>query len=493
MTGSERRSVFSLAMLYSTRMLGLFMVLPVFVIYGQSLGHANEFLLGLAIGAYGLSQALFQIPFGALSDRYGRKKLIFIGLILFFLGSVLAAVSESIYGVIAGRFLQGSGAIASVLMALLSDLTSEESRTKSMAIIGMSIGVSFSVALILGPLVAGVYGLQGIFWLTAGLAVFGMFWLFFFVPSPIQRSANHDHQHNATSSYIQQDAGGSKGAGYKGTGSKGTGYKGTRDRNTRLFKSQIREVLANKELVRLDIGIFALHLCLTAVFIAVPISLQDSLDLPGEEHWLVYLTVMLTSFFAMVPFIIIGEKKQKMKSVFLFAILLLFAASFSFTLTQNNFLYFWLSLFFYFMAFNLLEASLPSLVSKISPAGCKGTAMGVYSTSQFMGAFCGGVLGGWLLSLYQEAGVYLLVSVVCFLWFLVARSMEKPSHETGMTLHLSEISKSDAQGLSDKLNDLTGVEEVVLIAEDKVAYLKVIKSQLNQEELDAVMDCFGQS
>jgi len=479
MIGSERRAVFSLAMLYSTRMLGLFMVLPVFVLYGKSLGQANEFLLGLAIGAYGLSQALFQIPFGALSDRYGRKRLIFIGLILFFLGSVLAAVSESIYGVIAGRFLQGSGAIASVLMALLSDLTSEESRTKSMAIIGMSIGVSFSVALVLGPLVAGVYGLQGIFWLTAGLAVFGMFWLFLFVPSPIQGSVHHDFQHTVitNNSPMQQ--------GYRN--------KGTRDRNTRLFKSQIKEVLENKELVRLDIGIFALHLCLTALFIAVPISLQDSLHLPGEEHWLVYLTVMLTSFFAMVPFIIIGEKKQKMKSVFLFAILLLFVASFSFSLTQNNFLHFWFSLFFYFMAFNLLEASLPSLVSKISPAGCKGTAMGVYSTSQFMGAFCGGVLGGWVLSSYQEVGVYLLVSAVCLFWFFVARSMDKPSHETGMTLHLSEISLSDAQGLSDKLNGITGVEEVVLIAEDKIAYLKVIKSQLNQEELDAVMDCFGQS
>ncbi|WP_156497811.1 MFS transporter, partial [Oleiphilus sp. HI0043] len=294
-----------------------------------------------------------------------------------------------------GRFLQGAGAIASVLMALLSDLTSEESRTKSMAIIGMSIGVSFSVALVIGPLVGSVLGLQGIFWFTAVLALFGMFWLYFFVPNPVQSAS---------------------------------------DRNTRLFKSQLMDVLKHKELVRLDIGIFALHLCLTALFIAVPMSLLNKINMPGEDHWLVYLTVMVTSFFAMVPFIIIGEKKQKMKPVFLFAILLLLASSLSFSLTQNQFLYFWLSLFFYFMAFNLLEASLPSLVSKICPAGSKGTAMGVYSTCQFFGAFVGGVLGGWVLSSYDESGVYLLVSIVCLGWFLFARGMANPSSETGMTL-----------------------------------------------------------
>jgi MFS family permease len=454
MIGSERRAVISLAFLYSSRMLGLFMVLPVFVLYGHDLAGANEILIGVAIGAYGLSQALFQIPFGALSDRFGRKKLIFIGLLLFFIGSVVAAVSESIYGVIAGRFLQGAGAIASVLMALLSDLTSEESRTKSMAIVGMSIGVSFSAALIIGPLVASSFGLQGIFWLTAGLALFCVFWLFAFVPTPIQT---------------------------------------TSDRNTRLFKSQLKEVLSDRELVRLDVGIFALHLCLTALFIAIPITLQNGLHMPGGDHWLVYLTVMLTSFFAMVPFIIIGEKKQQMKRVFLFAILLLFASSLSLKWTQHQFTFFWLSLFFYFMAFNLLEASLPSLVSKLSPAGNKGTAMGVYSTSQFLGAFCGGVLGGWILSEHSVSGVYLLVSIVCIGWFLVARSMSNPSHETGMTLYFSIVESELAQEISNRLSQVTGVEEVVFIPEDGVAYLKVIKAKLNQQQLDAVMACYQEA
>ena len=452
MTKSERRSVFSLALLYSTRMLGLFMVLPVFMLYGQDLENASSILLGVAIGAYGLSQALFQIPFGALSDKYGRKRLIFFGLVLFFLGSVLAAVSTDIYGVILGRFLQGAGAIASVLMALLSDLTSEESRTKGMAIIGMSIGMSFSVALVIGPLVGGIYGLQGIFWLTAFLALFGMFWLMFFVPSPVQSQSN---------------------------------------RNVRLFKDQIGEVLRNKELLRLDGGIFALHLCLTAVFIAVPMSLQNHLNLPGSDHWLVYLTVILTSFFAMVPFIIIGEKKNKMKGIFLFAILLLCVASFSFSWSQHSFLYFWLSLFLFFMAFNLLEASLPSLVSKISPAGNKGTAMGIYSTSQFFGAFVGGVLGGYVVSNFQESGVYYLVSGVCFIWFLGARNMAKPNPETGISLTMTGMNHAKAQQISDELSLVKGVEEVVLIAQDEIAYLKVVTKQLNRAGLTQIQQQYS--
>lgn len=451
MNSSERRAVFSLGLLYASRMLGLFMVLPVFVIYGQNLEQANEVLIGLAIGAYGLSQALFQIPFGSLSDRYGRKKLIFIGLVIFFIGSVLSASSDNIYGVILGRFLQGAGAIASVLMALLSDLTSFESRTKAMAMIGMSIGVSFTAALILGPLVAASFGLQGIFWLTALFAVLGMFCLYFLVPTPVTF---------------------------------------TKDRNTRIFKEQIIDVLKNRELLRLDFGIFALHLCLTALFIAVPMTLQQKLDMPGKEHWLVYLSVMLLSFFAMVPFIIYGEKKQQMKKTFLFAISLLMLSSLSFVVTQANFTYFWFSLFFYFMAFNLLEASLPSLVSKLAPAGSKGTAMGVYSTSQFFGAFVGGVSGGWLLSQYHELGVYILVACVCSVWLLIARFMKNPTNETGMTLHFPKMIEANKTEISQALNKIRGIEEVVLVIDDQIAYLKVHKSDLDQQELDHLMECY---
>jgi len=227
-----------------------------------------------------------------------------------------------------------------------------------------------------------------------------------------------------------------------------------------------------------------------AVFIAVPMSLQDSAHVVAGSHWWVYLSVMVTSFFAMVPLIIIGEKKQKMKGVFLFAISLLAISAFSFSFTQSNLLYFWFSLFFFFMAFNLLEASLPSLVSKLSPAGNKGTAMGVYSTSQFLGAFVGGVLGGAMLGLFNEVGVYLLVSLVCLVWLFVAKSMSRPSNETGMTLQFSKLSNEIAETVSDKLSEVVGVEGVVVIPEDGVAYLKVNKLQLNYQQLDDVMDCF---
>jgi len=446
MTGIERRSVFSLAFLYATRMLGLFMVLPVFVIYGQELEGATDLLIGFAIGAYGLSQALFQIPFGALSDRYGRKKLIAIGLFLFFVGSVFAAAADSIYGVILGRFLQGSGAIASVLMALLSDLTSEQSRTKAMAMVGMSIGVSFSVALVIGPVIAQWSGLAGIFWVTAVLALFGMVWLVTFVPTPVQSFKNRD---------------------------------------TRVFKDQFYEVIKNKELLRLDLGIFILHMSLTAMFIAVPYSLLEQVQMPASDHWWVYLTVMLLSFFAMVPFIIVGEKKRKMKSVFIFAIGLLGLASLSAQWTDGWFVGFWFSLFFFFMAFNLLEASLPSLVSKLSPAGSKGTAMGLYSTSQFMGAFVGGVAGGVIMSLYDLAGVYTFVSLSAFVWCIAAYSMGNPSAETGMTLSFEKsYDARQAQEILSLFGGVKGVEEVVAIPGENLAYLKVVKAELDLVELD---------
>lgn len=452
MTGFEKRAVLSLAFLYSSRMLGLFMVLPVFILYGKELSGANEMMIGLAIGAYGLSQAIFQVPFGALSDRLGRKPLIFAGLVLFFAGSVLAAASDSIEGVIIGRFLQGAGAIASVLMALLSDLTSEDSRTKSMAMVGMSIGLSFSLALVLGPVIAQWQGLSGIFWLTAILALVGIFWLFTVVPSPVQHFKSRD---------------------------------------TRLFKDQMSEVLRNPELFRLNVGIFALHLCLTAMFVAVPFGLVEKADLPASEHWLVYLSVMLTSFIAMVPLIIVGEKRRKMKAVFLFAIGLLALAALSVPWSQTRLELFWLSLFFFFMAFNLLEASLPSLVSKLSPAGSKGTAMGVYSTAQFLGAFVGGVCGGWLLGQAGLDVVYMFVAAICLLWLIIALPMVNPNPETGMTLTFQRAYGADvAEALSRELSSVEGVEEVVAIPGEKLAYLKVIRQQLDEETLNAVHQRF---
>lgn len=450
MTPSERKSVLSLAMLYAMRMLGLFMVLPVFVLYGQDLEAATPELLGLAIGAYGLSQALLQIPYGSLSDRFGRKPLIVLGLAVFAFGSVVAAMSESIYGVIIGRLLQGAGAIASVLMALLSDLTSEESRTKAMAIVGMSIGVSFAVALILGPLIAGSFGLSGIFWFTALMAVLGLIWVLRKVPEPatLQRS-----------------------------------------RDTRLFKDQLGAVLRDTELLRLDAGIFCLHLVLTAMFVAVPISLVRDAGVAEASHWWFYLSVMVLSFVAMVPFIIVAEKKQRMKQIFLGAIALLAGGAFSLT-TQTEALSIWIALFAFFMAFNFLEASLPSLVSKVVPAGTRGTAMGVYSTSQFLGAFAGGIAGGWAMAEFGIDGVYVLVCAVVLVWWLLALGMRKPSSK-GLSLSLKQVvTQEQAETLRQRLLVVDGVLEVVVVPEDGVLHLKVSLTGYDENTLNEALSGF---
>lgn len=445
MIASERKSVLSLAMLYATRMLGLFMVLPVFVLYGAEFEGSTPALIGLAIGAYGLSQALLQIPFGALSDRYGRKVMLYIGLIIFFIGSVVSATSDTIYGVIAGRFIQGAGAIAAVIMALLSDLTSVESRTKAMALVGMSIGMSFTLALILGPLIADFGGLKAIFWLTAALALCALLWSIVAIPKPTVR---------------------------------------TKYRDSRVFKDQIRDVLRDSELLRLDFGIFALHFVLTAMFIAIPVSLVDQAGLQSQDHWWLYLLVLVGSFFCMVPLIIIGEKRHKMKMIFCLAIFMLLTSAAAMPFAHTQLGWFVVALFIFFMGFNLLEASLPSLVSKISPAGSKGTAMGVYSTGQFVGAFLGGVVGGMLLDLYTETAVYIFAVCLVALWLLVALTMENPKHQKTMTVFFREnLDSFEVSSLSDALVTLDGVEDAVVVS-DGVAYLKVLSTKLDEPALE---------
>ncbi|WP_297792994.1 MFS transporter [uncultured Marinobacter sp.] len=434
MNALERRSVAALASVYAMRMLGLFMVMPVFVLLGDDLQGSTPALIGLAIGAYGLSQALLQIPFGLLSDRVGRKRMIYIGLILFAAGSLVAASTDSIYVVIGGRILQGAGAIASVLMALLSDLTREEERTKAMATVGISIGLSFSVSLVLGPLIGSAFGLSGLFYLTAVLALVAMLVVWRLVPTP--------HQHKISA-------------------------------DTRPAKAMLSRVMSDRRLLRLDFGIFALHLALTAIFLVFPTLLQDHLGLPSSSHWWFYLTVMVTSFFAMVPFIIIGEKKRKMKPVLCGAIGLLTLATAGLAQVSVSLFAAWAVLFFFFMAFNLLEACLPSLISKEAPAASKGTAMGVYSTSQFLGAFVGGAIGGLLLEQVGVGGVLWLMAAVLVLWLVVALTMPAPGYTTSFVVQLRQVAHSQFDTIDDAFRQLPGVQDVVILEEAETAYLKV--------------------
>ena len=441
MNALEKRSVTALASVYAMRMLGLFMVMPVFMLLGDELDGATPALLGLAIGAYGLSQALLQIPFGMLSDRVGRKRMIYIGLVLFAAGSLLAASTDSIYVVIAGRILQGAGAIASVLMALLSDLTREEERTKAMATVGISIGVSFSISLVLGPLIGAHWGLAGIFYLTAALAIIALVVVNRVVPTP--------HLHRVSV-------------------------------DTHPAREMLGKVITDGRLLRLDFGIFALHLVLTALFLAFPSILQDSLGLASSSHWWFYLSVMVTSFFAMVPFIIIGEKKRKMKPVLCGAIALLMLATAGLASVAASLLVAWGLLFFFFMAFNLLEASLPSLISKESPAAGKGTAMGVYSTSQFLGAFLGGALGGLLLAQFGINGVLWFMVAALGVWLLVALTMPAPGYTSSFVLQLQQAVAGQYDEIDDDLRRLPGVQDVVIVEDAATAYLKVDRRHFDE-------------
>ena len=444
---TERRAGISLALIYAFRMLGLFMIMPVFALYAETLPEATPFLAGLALGVYGLTQALLQIPFGMLSDRIGRKPVIFAGLVIFALGSLVAAQADSIYGIIFGRALQGSGAIAAALMALAADLSREEHRTKMMALIGASIGVAFAAAMVLGPVLNQWIGISGIFASTAVLALIGIAILYLVVPDPLRTQFHSDAQ-------VQSGA--------------------------------LVEVIRDGQLLRLDFGIFILHFALMCVFLVMPLELRDTASLAAADHWKLYLPVFALSLVIMLPFVIIAERNRRMKQVFLGAIATVALAVTGF-IYSSDLITLCLSLVLFFAGFNLLEASLPSLVSKTARATQKGTAMGVYSSSQFMGAFAGGVVGGAAHGHWGVDGLYITVVVVLLLWLVLASSMQQPRYLSTYLLNIGVRNESEVSGLTHELAAVAGVAEVSVIADEGVAYLKVEKHVLDDKKLLSFM------
>jgi predicted MFS family arabinose efflux permease len=449
MTRAEIRASLSLATIYMLRMLGMFLILPVFAVLARDLPDATPTLVGLAISAYGLTQALFQIPFGLWSDRYGRKRLITLGLLLFAAGSALAAVSGSIYGIIAGRALQGAGAVAAVVMALAADLTREEHRTKAMALIGVSIGFSFALSMVAGPILSTWMGLKGLFWTITALALLGVVVLYGAVPNPVATRFHRDAE---------------------------------------ARPAAFANVLGNPELLRLDFGIFCLHLILTATFVVLPVLIKDVLHLETAKHWHIYLPVFVLALGSMVPFVIVAEKKRKMKAVFLSFIALVAAADAGFMWFGHSFWSVFGLLYVFFTGFNLLEATLPSMVSKIAPPDLKGTAMGIYSTAQFLGAFAGGAGGGWIYGHFGLHYVFLYCAVAASLWFLAAFAMKPPRHLSSLLLNVGGLNTDQASRLSLRLLRIPGVAEAVVLAEDGVAYLKVDKEKLDRAALGGVLE-----
>ena len=453
MSSGETRAAGGLALVFAFRMLGMFMVLPVLATYGMDLAGASPALIGLAIGAYGLTQAVLQIPFGIISDRIGRRPVIYLGLVVFALGSLLAARSDTIWGVIAGRVLQGAGAISAAVMALLSDLTREQHRTKAMAMIGMTIGVSFAIAMVVGPLLTRAFGLSGLFMATGGMALFGILVVAFVVPK-----ANGPLQH----------------------------------RESGVARQALGPTLRHPDLLRLDLGIFVLHAMLMSSFVALPLALVEKAGLPKEQHWWVYLTALLISFFAMIPFIIYGEKKRQMKRVLLGAVTVLMLTELFFWAFGDTLRALVIGTVVFFIAFNLLEASLPSLISKVSPAGGKGTAMGVYSTSQFLGSAAGGILGGWLLQHGGVAIVFLGGAALSAIWLAFAVTMREPPYVTSLRMPLSPEAQRDA-GLVERLLAVAGVTDAVVVAEEAAIYIKLDKELLDRASLERLINPSSQT
>lgn len=450
MTSLERRATGSLAGIYALRMLGLFMIMPVLPLFAEHLEGSTPLLIGLSVSIYGLSQAVLQIPFGLLSDRYGRKKLIVFGLLLFASGSIVSALSTTIYGVLFGRALQGAGAIAAVIMALVADLTQEVHRTKAMALIGISIGVSFGIAISVGPVLAGAIGIEGIFWLTAFLALAAIAVILYIVPDPFHSKVHRDAE---------------------------------------WVPAQMKDVLKDAELLRLNYGIFILHFILTASFIAIPLLMRDA-GLEGSQHGRVYLPVFIVSLLCAIPFIILAEKKRQMKPVFIGAIAVILVSELGLWSAHQSLMSIVFFLWVFFCGFNLLEATLPSLVSKTAPGDMKGTAMGFYSTSQFLGAFLGGALGGWGYGEFGGGAVFALSAIAGASWLIVSLTMSPPRYLANMLISVENLTRSQAEQLADEILALTGVEEVKLHFGEGVLYLKVDNRLLDKDSLQDSLTLF---
>jgi predicted MFS family arabinose efflux permease len=441
----ERRATLSIASLFGFRMLGLFMVLPVLALATGDYPDFTPLMLGITLGAYGLTQAILQIPLGLLSDRIGRQPVIIGGLLMFIAGSIVAALADTMIGLVIGRALQGTGAIASTLMALVADLTGEQNRSKAMATIGGSIGFSFMLAMILGPLFAANFGLPSVFWVTAALGVVGIFIAQFLVPKAVSMRRNREAMTDA---------------------------------------QQIRGLLAESNLMRLNIGIFSLHFALMAAFVAIPTMLSDELSISGGNLSWVYLGLLGGGFFVMLPVMIMAEKLGYQKLVFVAAVALM-ALTTAVLSSQRGPVLTPLMLLLFFAAFNLLEATLPSWLSKLCPVGNRGTAMGIYSTSQFFGAFAGGLAGGWSMHQFGLDGLFVTISLVLLAWAFVSIGLQSPRPLQTLVLSVGNLEQQDFLKI---VSNITGVEDILLVKGEQLAYVQIDRLQVDMPSLQPYLN-----
>ncbi len=448
MSPLELRAGVALGSLFGLRMLGLFIILPVFAVHAPGLRGGDDLtLVGVALGAYGLTQAILQIPYGMAADRYGRKRVIVFGLLVFAAGSFLAAAADSIWLTIVGRCVQGAGAISAAVMALAADLTREEHRTKTMAIIGASIGLVFAVSLVAAPALYRAVGMAGIFALTGALALAGVWVILQGVPPEPAEHAEHGPD---------------------------------------LGVAALGAVLRNAELLRLNFGILVLHTVQMAMFVVVPVALVERGALPVAEHWKVYLPVVLASFVLMVPPLLAAERHGRSRRLFLGAIGLLVAVQVGLTWWATGLATIVTWLLGFFVAFNLLEAAIPSLVTRVAPPRAKATALGVYNTTQAFGLFAGGALGGWLAKHFGAEGVFLGAAALGLAWAIVAAGMRVPAPVATRTVVVSPA--VDPEELRRKLVSVPGVRDAVVVPEQGVAHLKVMPGWDESRVMEVIGD-----
>lgn len=454
MNRQELTAASSIGLLYLIRMLGLFMVLPVLPLAAQEVPGATPLLIGLALGIYGLSQAFLQIPLGLLSDRFGRKPVIVGGLLVFVTGSLVAGFSDDVYGLIIGRFLQGCGAIASTLLALMSDLTRVDQRSKSMAIIGISIAGSFGLALVLGPWVESVAGLSGIFFLTGVLGVAGLLCLLVLVPTPDVQTFNPD-------SSVQQ--------------------------------GRLQGVMRDLALWRLNISIFFLHFLLVSAFSVFPLLFEETGQISRDQHALYYLSLLLGSFVLMTPFMWLSDKLPDIRPV-LMASVSLSLVSFVLLSADHSYWFVIAAVTLFFMSFNLLEVILPAQLSRTAGAGLRGTAMGVYTTWQFLGIFAGGVVSGWILDAADINTVVTVNAVIVAVWLIICFSFPSLGAISSRTVELNGSGQARIpQERKDALLSVDGVIEVASVDSDRLAYLKVNEEVLDDQALKKVVEQLNQT
>ena len=416
------------------------MVLPVLALATADYPDFTPLMLGMTLGAYGLTQAILQIPLGLLSDRIGRHPVIIGGLLMFIAGSVVAALADTMAGLVFGRALQGTGAIASTLMALVADLTVEQNRSKAMAAIGGSIGFSFMLAMMLGPVLTANFGLSGVFWATALLGVIGVFVAFFLIPKAASMRRNRESM-----------------------------------ADTRQMKGLLRE----PNLMRLNFGIFALHFALMAAFVAIPTMLSNELGINESNLPWVYLGLLGGGFFVMLPLMILAEKFGYQKLIFIVSVAIMALATAVLSGQRGPSLT-PLMLLTFFAGFNLLEATLPSWLSKMCPVGNRGTAMGIYSTSQFFGAFAGGLAGGWSLHEFGVDGLFVTITLILLIWAFVSVGLKSPRPLQTVVLSVGSMEQQDFLKI---VSNVTGVEDILLLKGEHLAYVQVDRLQVDMPSL----------